>query len=270
MAEIFQDLFTPHAAFTLVMLLFLQAVLGFDNLLYVAIESKRVAPEHQSQVRRWGIGMAIVFRVLMLGVILAALKYLNNPIFTIPLKGYIEGDFDLHSIVVLAGGVFIMYTAIKEIYHMISLEDSHQHESQKPRRSKAAAIFWIVIMNLVFSFDSILSAIALTNNWIVMGIAIIVGGILMLVLADRVSDFLKKNRMYEVLGLFVLLLVGIKLISDGGHLSHLKLWDHAVDPMPNSTFYFVLAVMVVVDLAQSRYQKKLLQQKSDAAHATGS
>lgn len=144
---------------------------------------------------------------------------------------------------------------------MISLEETHAHDSKKPCRSKGAAIFWIVVMNLVFSFDSILSAIALTDNWIVMGIAIIVGGFLMLFLADGVSDFLKKNRMYEVLGLFVLLLVGIKLISEGGHLSHLKLWDQAVDPMPNSTFYFVLGIMVVVDLAQSRYQKKLMHQK---------
>ncbi len=111
-------------------------------------------------------------------------------------------------------------------------------------------------MNAVFSFDSVLSSIALTDVFWVMAVAIVGSGILMIVLADYVADFLDRNRMYQVLGLFILLLVGILLISEGGHLAHLKLFGYEIVPMAKSTFYFVLFVMVAVDVVQGRYQKK--------------
>jgi len=106
-------------------------------------------------------------------------------------------------------------------------------------------------MNLVFSFDSILSAMALTDVFWVMATAIVIGGILMIWLADHVATFLEKNRMYEVLGLFILFVVGIMLLSEGGHLAHLKLFGSPVLPMAKSTFYFVIAVMVLTDFVQS-------------------
>jgi len=116
-------------------------------------------------------------------------------------------------------------------------------------------------MNLVFSFDSILSAMALTDVFWVMAIAIIIGGVLMIWLADRVSSFLEQNRMYEVLGLFILFIVGIMLLSEGGHLAHLSLFGHPIVPMAKSTFYFVIGVLVLTDIVQSRYQRKLMRMK---------
>jgi len=120
-------------------------------------------------------------------------------------------------------------------------------------------VFWIVLMNLVFSFDSILSAMALSDVFWVMATAIIFSGLLMILLADKVSDFLQKNRMYEVLGLFILFIVGILLISEGGHLAHLHLFGHEITPMSKATFYFVIAILVLTDIVQGRYQKKLMQ-----------
>ena len=116
-------------------------------------------------------------------------------------------------------------------------------------------------MNLIFSFDSILSAMALSDVFIVMATAILIGGALMIFLADTVSIFLEKNRMYEVLGLFVLFIVGIMLITEGGHLAHLYLFGNEIIPMSKTTFYFVIFVLVMTDIVQSRYQKKLLKQK---------
>ena len=116
-------------------------------------------------------------------------------------------------------------------------------------------------MNLVFSFDSILSAIALTNVFWVMATAIVISSILMIVLADDVAEFLEKNRLYEVLGLFILLIVGVMLLSEGGHLAHLSLFGYPIEPMAKSTFYFVIGVLVIVDVVQGRYQKKLIAQK---------
>ena len=246
--------------FTLLMLILLQAVLGFDNLLYLSIESKRVRADKQSFVRRLGIGMAIGLRLVLLFVLMTALKYLQDPFFKLHLEGMIEGEFNVHSLIVMAGGVFIIYTAFKEILHMLAVEDIEGH-GEKGTKSVASALIWIIVMNLIFSFDSILSALALTDVFVVMATAIIISGAMMIWLADRVAEFLKKNRMYEVLGLFILFIVGIMLLSEGAHLAHLELFHHEVLPMAKSTFYFVIFTLVVIDIVQGRYQKKLLAQR---------
>ncbi|MBT8066601.1 MAG: tellurium resistance protein TerC, partial [Gammaproteobacteria bacterium] len=112
------------------------------------------------------------------------------------------------------------------------------------------------------SFDSILSAIALTDVFWVMAASIAIGAGLMIVLSDGVAVFLEKNRMYEVLGLFILLVVGIMLLSEGGHLAHLTLFGSAITPMTKTTFYFVIAVLVMTDIVQSRYRRKLMAQRA--------
>ncbi len=251
------DFFTLENLFTLLMLILLQAVLGFDNLLYISIESKRVDAASQSFVRRSGIGIAIALRIVLLFVLMSAISAFSEPVAKFGWKGVIEGDITFHSLIVLIGGAFIIYTAIKEIYHMIGTFDL-EHEAGKGRRSVFTAVTWIVLMNLVFSFDSILSAMALTNNFWTMALAIVISGAMMVYLADTVAEFLQKNRMYEVLGLFILLIVGAMLLSEGGHLGHLKFFGYPIEPMAKSTFYFVIFVMVAVDIVQGRYQRRII------------
>jgi predicted tellurium resistance membrane protein TerC len=253
---------------TLGFLVLLQAVLGLDNLLYISLESKRAPVEEQQRVRRLGIGMAIVLRIALLFALVQLIKYVQDPIFSIDGGKIIAGTFNVHSLIVLLGGVFIIYTAVKEIWHMLSLEVGGNGEQAEPKSTKAV-ITMIVIMNVVFSFDSILSAMALTDVFWVMAVAIVIGGLLMIWLADHVSSFLAKNRMYEVLGLFILFVVGIMLLSEGGHLAHLHLFGGAVTAMSKSTFYFVIGVLVIIDIVQSRYQRKLDQLKKATAGATG-
>jgi len=249
-------IFTIDNFITLGMLTLLQAVLGLDNLLYISLESKRAPEDVQPKVRTIGIGLAIILRIVLLFVLIRVIAYFQDSLFGFDIENIIEGHFNLHSIIVLLGGVFIMYTAVKEIWHMLKLEDADSHENKKPK-SVNMIITSIVIMNIVFSFDSILSAMALTNVFWVMTTAIVIGGVLMIWLSGRVSEFLKKNRMYEVLGLFILFIVGIMLLSEGGHLAHLKLFGNEVTPMSKTTFYFVIVVLVIVDIVQSKYQKKL-------------
>lgn len=248
-------LFTLENLTTLVMLVLLQAVLGFDNLLYISLESKRAPAAEQARVRKLGIGIAIGLRIVLLFVLTRMIQYFQDPIFSTHIEGVISATFNLHAVIVLVGGVFILYTATKEVAHMMSLDDLKLEDRQSS--SAFSVIVWIVLMNLVFSFDSILSAMALSDNFIVMATAIVIGGILMLVLADTVSDFLQKNRMYEVLGLFILFVVGIMLLTEGGHLAHLELFGEHIVPMSNTTFYFVIGVLVLTDIVQSRYQRRL-------------
>ena len=271
MAEIFAEVFSTSGFFTLLMLLLLQAVLGFDNLLYISIESKRVGEADAPKVRKWGIGLAVVFRVVLLIIIVNLFGALAEPLFDVHLKNIFEGEFTLQAMVTLLGGAFIIYTAVKEITHLLTVEHIEHSEGGKSK-SVMQAITMIVAMNLVFSFDSILSAMAIANTkdpvsgaveyqvWI-MAIAIITSGILMMLMADYVADFLKKNRMYEVLGLFILFLVGVLLVTEGAHLAHMKIFTYPIDAMSKSSFYLVIGVLVITDIISTNYQKRLWAQK---------
>lgn len=273
---------------TLLMLILLQAVLGFDNLLYISLESKKAPLAKQSGVRKKGILIAIGLRIVLLFILMAIIDKVKFSLFgvhlgeslTVPshsgeltINSILYADFTVESLISLFGGGFIIYTAIKEIWHMISNEHiSLDSEGGKSKKTAKAVIIAIVIMNLVFSFDSILVAMSLTNTMhdafgldkytvrlIVMSIAIIVSGILMIVLADRVSEFLKKNRLYEVLGLFILMVVGLMLVAEGGHKAHLHIFSNPVEEMSKTTFYFIIFILVIVDLVQGKYQKKITQ-----------
>ena len=251
----------------LVVLVFLQAVLGFDNLLYISLESKRAPEADRPRVRRLGIGIAIALRIVLLVVVIAVLDRFSQPLFSVHAPGVLEGAFTFATIVFFGGGAFIIYTAVKEINHMLSIDDVEAQEA-KPPSSAARAIAMIVVMNLVFSFDSILSAIAITRVIWVLAIAIVGSGLLMMFAADRVAEFLNKNKKYEVLGLFILLLVGVVLLGEGGHEAHLKVFDYAVEPMSKMTFYFSVVVLVVVDVLQTGYQKKLARQRKHSRHSS--
>ena len=240
---------------TLFFLVFLQAVLGFDNLLYISLESKKAPKKDRKMVRRIAIGIAIFLRIALLFILLETIKYFQDPLFAIK-NSIISGSFNFHSIIVLLGGIFLIFTAIKEIRHMLNLNNV-LHANEGSEKSVYKIIAWIAVVNLVFSFDSILTAMALTDNRTIMSFAIVIGGILMIVLADSISEFLERNRMYEVLGLFILLVVGIMLLSDGAHLAHLALFGNEVTPMSKTTFYFVVSILVAIDIVQSRYQKVL-------------
>ncbi len=257
--------------FTLLMLIMLQAVLGFDNLLYISLESKKAPIEEQKRVRKVGILVAIALRIGLLFLLVSIIDYFQEPFsfLTGGIEDVVKFAFNGHSIIVLFGGGFIIYTAIKEIWHMIGTKDLENSNmvNTKGKKSANAAIVSIVIMNLVFSFDSILAAIGLTSEiesstiaFIIMAIAIVASGLLMLFLADKVSTFLAKNRMYEVLGLFILFIVGIMLVTEGGHLAHIKFFGEEIVPMSKTTFYFVIAILVIIDIVQGKYQKKLLSE----------
>lgn len=266
------DLLTLESLFTLLMLVLLQAVLGFDNLLYIAIESNKVGnPTDARKVRNWGIGIAVLLRIVLLVVIVKLFGLLAEPLFDVNLGKFIEGKFTLQALVTLFGGAFIIYTAVKEIHHLMAVEHI-EHSEGSAKRTVAKAVALIVMMNLVFSFDSILSAMAIasvpgvdggpvTYQVPLMAIAIILSGIAMIALADYVTEFLKKNRMYQILGLFILFLVGVLLVTEGAHLAHLKLFSFPIDAMSKSSFYLVIFVLVITDIISTKYQKRLWAQK---------
>lgn len=257
-----EDLFTLGNLGTLLMLIMLQAVLGFDNLLYISLESKRAPQDKQKFVRTMGIGIAIVLRIALLFLLRSLAEYFEISILDIEIgDNLFDAHITLHGLIFLAGGIFIVYTAIKEIWHMITLHKKVGDQKKQKKGKVGSIITWIVVMNVVFSFDSILSAMALTDQFAVMTTAIVIGGILMIWLAGTVARFLEKNKLYEVLGLFILLVVGIMLLTEGGHLSHIVIAGENITPMTKTTFYFVVVILVLVDIVQGRYQKNLIRKQ---------
>lgn len=265
------DLLTLENLGNLLMLCFLQAVLGFDNLLYISIESQRAPVAHQRTVRFWGILIAVALRVILLFTMIQLIDALSEPFYVFNWVGILEGGINFATIVFVLGGIFIMYTAVKEIGHMLTIE--HLDEDVSGRRGKSAlqVIVFIVMMNLIFSFDSILSALAITDVFPILATAILLSGLAMVLLADGVTKFLEKNRMYEVLGLFILLIVGVVLLGEAGpaaaHAANddalqILIFGYELLPMSKTTFYFSVVVLVLVEVVQSGYSRKLAAERA--------
>lgn len=268
------DLLTLENATNLLVLCFLQAVLGFDNLLYISIESKRAPVAQQKSVRMWGIIIAVALRVILLFVMIRLIDALSEPFYTFEWEGVLTGAVNFATIVFIFGGMFIMYTAVKEITHMLSMDHLDHDLGDKSGKSATQVVMLIVFMNLIFSFDSVLSALAITDVFPVLATAILLSGLAMLLLADGVTKFLEANRMYEVLGLFILLIVGVVLLGEAGQAAvhgvesmgvpheeakdlALRVFGQEIVPMSKSTFYFSVVVLVAVEIIQSGYSRKL-------------
>ena len=270
------DLVTVENLGNLLMLCFLQAVLGFDNLLYISIESQRAPVAQQAAVRRWGIILAVILRVILLFTMIQLIDAMAEPFYIFPEGGFIEGGVNFATVVFIFGGIFIIYTAVKEISHMLTIHDLSIDVEHKSGKSAMQVVMLIVLMNLIFSFDSVLSALAITDVFPILATAILLSGVAMLVLADGVTRFLEKNRMYEVLGLFILLIVGVVLLGEAGqaaaHAMHddslaLKVAGYEIIPMSKTTFYFSVLVLVAVEVIQSGYTRKLnAERRTGARH----
>lgn len=256
-------------------LIFLQAVLGFDNLLYISIESQRAPKEYQKSVRFWGIIIAVGLRVILLFTMIRLIDALKEPFYVFNIPGVLTGGVNFSTMVFIIGGVFIMYTAFKEITHMLSVHELGHAGGKKSAKSARQVVLLIVLMNLIFSFDSILSALAITDVFPVLAIAILASGLAMLLLADGVTAFLQKNRMYEVLGLFILLIVGVVLLGEAGpaaaHAMHnddlqIRVFGYELLPMSKTTFYFSVVVLVIVEIVQTGYQRKLASERENGGH----
>jgi predicted tellurium resistance membrane protein TerC len=197
-----------------------------------------------------------------------------EPFYIFDWVGVIEGGVNFATCVFIFGGVFIIYTAVKEISHMLTIHDLSADVEHKSGKSAVSVVMLIVFMNLIFSFDSVLSALAITKVFPILAAAIILSGLVMLLLADGVTRFLEKNRMYEVLGLFILLIVGVVLLGEAGqaaaHAMHddslaLKFFGYEVVPMSKTTFYFSVIVLFAVEILQSGYSRKLSAERRTGA-----
>ena len=206
----------PAAWAALVTLIVMEVVLGIDNLIFISILSNKLPPEHRSRVRRIGISLALVMRLALLSTI-AWIVTLTQPVFSV-----MGNEFSWKDMILIVGGLFLVWKATKEIHHSVDPTPSHDL-LDKSKGGKAdvvinnagAAIFQIILLDLVFSIDSILTAVGMTEHLPIMVVAVLVAITVMLLAADPLGDFIDKNPTVVMLALGFLLMIGMVLIADG-------------------------------------------------------
>jgi predicted tellurium resistance membrane protein TerC len=191
-------------------LITMEVVLGIDNLIFISILTNKLPAEHRVRARRLGIGAALVMRLVLLTTI-AWIVGMTAPLFTAFGHG-----FSLRDLILIAGGLFLIWKATKEIHHTVDPED-HKDEivSHAVNVSLGAAIFQILLLDLVFSVDSIITAVGMTDHLAIMYIAVLVAITVMLVAATPLADFIERNPTIVMLALGFLLMIGMTLIADG-------------------------------------------------------
>jgi len=213
----------PAAWAALATLIVMEVVLGIDNLIFVSILSNKLPEQNRARVRRIGIGLALVMRLLLLSAI-AWLVGLTRPVFDLGFAGApnahgvpgFETAFSWRDLILIAGGLFLVWKATKEIHHNVDPggEDGVL-DVGKAAMSVGSAIAQIVMLDLVFSIDSILTAVGMTDELAIMVVAVIVAVAVMLFAADPVANFIARNPTVEMLALGFLLMIGALLIADG-------------------------------------------------------
>jgi predicted tellurium resistance membrane protein TerC len=200
----------PTAWAALMALIAMEVVLGIDNLIFIAILTNKLPEEHRHKARRIGIGLALIMRLVLLGTI-AIIVQLKEPLFSV-----FGQPFSWRDLILIAGGLFLVWKATKEIHHNV---DPHPGDdmfaSKAAQLGFAAAITQIILLDIVFSVDSIITAVGMTDDIPIMVIAVCVAVFVMLVAATPLSDFVGRNPTVVMLALGFLLMIGMALIAEG-------------------------------------------------------
>jgi predicted tellurium resistance membrane protein TerC len=200
----------PTAWVALVTLIVLEIVLGIDNLIFISILTNKLPPQHQARARRLGIGAALIMRLVLLATI-SFIVQLTEPLFEL-----FDHGFSWRDLILISGGLFLVWKATREIHHTVDIEDEKDTMVGKAvQMTISAAIFQILLLDLVFSIDSIITAVGMTDEIAIMYIAVICAVTVMLLAAEPLSKFIAKNPTVVMLALGFLLMIGMTLIADG-------------------------------------------------------
>lgn len=248
---------TAEAWISLLTLLFLEIVLGVDNLVFIAITTDRLPPEKQHIGRKIGLLGALFMRILFL-CFASFLVHMTQPLFTIPFIE-IHGEpmgFSIRDLVLLIGGIYLIYKGISELKGVLDLtEEKEEHEDahKRTRITLPQAVLTIMVMDLVFSIDSVITAVGLAQHLIIMILAVIIAVVLMMVFVDAISNFINKHTEIKILALVFIVTIGILLTLDGlGIHSGVELLDMHVEKL---MVYFAMVFSVIIQLIQMKYKK---------------
>lgn len=239
-----EQIFTTAALTSIVTLTLLEIVLGVDNIIFVSIISSKLVKSEQKRARRIGLIMAMIIRIGLLFVLGFILK-LEKDLFNLQEIGLpFDIGFSGKDLILLGGGIFLLYKSTSEIHH--KLEGQEENVSGKKTAAKLSrAILDIAVINLVFSIDSIITAIGMTSDIYVMGISIILSTIAMLLFAGSVGGFVEKHPTVKMLALAFLVMIGTLLIAEAFKVH-----------VPKGYIYFSMAFSFFVEVLNIRMRKK--------------
>jgi len=242
MTEFFAQLLTVENGIALVTLTALEIVLGIDNIVFIAILSGKLPPEHQRRARRIGLSLAMGMRVLLLLGINWVMG-LTETIATIP--WFVGDPFELsgRDLILLTGGLFLLAKATYEIHDKIEGEGEHGIKERKAS-GFVSVIAQILALDIVFSLDSVITAVGMADSVAVMIVAVIIAVGVMLIFADTISDFVERHPTIKMLALSFLVLIGVMLVVEGLH-------QH----IPKGYIYFAMAFSLIVELLNLRVRK---------------
>jgi len=249
------DFTNPAIWVSLLTLTFLEIVLGIDNIIFITIASNRLSANEQPRARFIGMMLAMVFRIILLFGI-STIIAMQEPLFSLEMTWF-NGGFSGQSLILALGGVFLLYKATNEIHHKLDGENSHDDTGKTNKKSTLQqVIIQIALINVVFSFDSILTAVGLTDNLIIMIFSVITSVGIMLVFAGPVSKFVNEHPSIQILGLSFLILIGFMLMTEAAHLAHLKVFGSEIGTIPKGYLYFAIFFSLIVEFLNMRVKKK--------------
>ena len=224
-----------QALIPLLTLIALEVVLGIDNIIFISILADKLPPEQRDKLRYWGIGLAMIMRLALLTTIAWIMK-LTAPIFTI-----LENEISGKDIILLLGGAFLIYKSVHEIYQ----KTESTKETGLPKVGKKATfrklLTEVIILDMVFSIDSIITAVGMVDELWIMYTAVIVTAIIMLFASKPIMNFITKHPSFKILALCFLMVIGISLIAEG--------LDYHI---PKAFIYLPMAFSFIVDLIQMK------------------
>ena len=235
--EIFMQ---PDTWVALLTLTFLEIVLGIDNIIFISLVAGKVKEENQKKARIGGLSIALIMRILLL-LSITWIIGLTEPVLTV-------ADFELswRDIILISGGIFLLVKSTLEIHHKVEGQTENAPDGKKTASlSFTSAIIQIVLLDLVFSFDSILTAVGLTDQIILMIIAVVVAIIVMMIFAKPVGEFVNNHPTIQILALSFLILIGVMLIVEGAHYH-----------VPKGYIYFAVFFSLAIEMLNMRYRKK--------------
>jgi predicted tellurium resistance membrane protein TerC len=249
----------PDAWIALLTLTFLEIVLGIDNIIFISIATGKLPVESRKKATKIGMFLAMFMRIaLLFGINL--LIQMKEPWFNIDLR-WLKAGITGQSIILLLGGLFLIYKSTSEIREKV---DEKGHEEKELGKAAAKSfqnvILQIIMIDLVFSFDSILTAVGMTNGvegaLYIMITAVVISVLIMMQFAVPVGNFVNKNPSIQILGLSFLILIGFMLLTESAHLSNALIFGSHVTPVPKGYLYFAISFSLMVEVINMKVSKK--------------
>lgn len=231
--------FSTEVLISLVTLTFLEIVLGIDNIVFISIVGSRLPVEQQRKVRLIGLSLALVGRILLLMAI-GWIIGLTKPIFTLQ-----DFDFSFRDLILILGGLFLIAKSTSEMHKKLSGPQEEEERASLQKDTQGSAIVQIILLDLVFSLDSIITAVGLVDEIYIIVIAIVISMGVMLIFAKSISDFINNHPTMKLLALAFLLMIGTVLVIEGLHVH-----------VPKGYIYFSMAFALSIELLNMRIRKK--------------